>query len=111
MSQFDREEFLKSRIQPKAYEGGTQAERISEADEEQYPRLHAMLTTTVLDGKPRKTTTILLFCEAGRLKACLNDRAEGLSGFLTLDGLELVAEQLEEGLAKEDVDWRAAKRR
>lgn len=111
MSKFNSEEFLKSRKRAKAYEGGTHGGAFVEREAEQYPRLASLLAVDVLDGSARETTTVLLFVEGDKLKACFNDRQEALSGFVTLDGLELVAEQLEEALADDKVDWRPSKRK
>jgi len=70
-----------------------------------------MSEPTFSDGSARDLPSLTLFLEGGRLKACYNDKAEGLTGFLTLDGLELLAEQLSEALDNGKVDWRGARKR
>ncbi len=62
------------------------------------------------DGTPRKLPSVTFWVEGGRVKACLNDKAERLSGFVTLSGLEMLGEQLSDLLAMGKVDWRDARK-
>lgn len=73
-----------------------------------YPHLFEFLVDTRWeDGTERETGTLLLFAEAGRLKACLNDRALGRSVFLSAESLESLFSALQAGLADESLDWRS----
>jgi len=72
-----------------------------------YPTLTEWLTTTVWDdGKPRKTSTLLLMTENGRWKAFLHDR-DGKRGFwMTAEAYEGLLGALENGLTNSSVEWR-----
>lgn len=72
------------------------------------PGVREMLVETRYpDGQPRQTSTLLLFVEAGVVKACLRDRDQGQSawssGVSVIDALEA----LEAGLQADTVQWRA----
>jgi hypothetical protein len=72
-----------------------------------YPSLVEFLTRTEFeDGSARQTGTLMLFVEDGRLKVCLNDRAEGLVGFHSFQSLDTILGELEGCLDKDGVDWR-----
>lgn len=76
-----------------------------------YPCLFEMLTTDKWDtGEPRKTTTILLFMEEGLFKACVHDRALGLSGFMTGDSLAGLLMSVEVAIRSNTMGWKANKR-
>jgi len=76
---------------------------------DKYPSLWLFLTAvTYPEGDRRQTGTVLIFLDAGRLKACLSDRECGEVAFVshaTPDGL---LEAVEAGLAGGGLDWRAA---
>lgn len=75
-----------------------------------YPTLYHYLFDVVWDdGTQRETATLLLFADAGRLKACLKDRALHRSAFVSSSSLDGVFEALERGLLGEGLDWRAEK--
>lgn len=57
-------------------------------------------------GHARQTGTLLLFAEAGMLKACLKDRQEGLMCFITASTLAGILEIADEGLRTGGLDWR-----
>jgi hypothetical protein len=58
------------------------------------------------DGTNRTTSTIVLFCEEGFVKVCLNDRAEAAVCFMAALTMEDALNMLEEGLASNGLDWR-----
>ena len=58
------------------------------------------------DGSNRKLSTLTLFCDAGVVKVCLNDRDQGLTAFASGPGLQGALVALEMGLAKDSLDWR-----
>lgn len=60
------------------------------------------------DGKARTPSTLLLFCEEGLWKACLNNRAEGLVAFVTAPDQAGLMKAVEEGLEAGTLDWRKA---
>jgi hypothetical protein len=65
-----------------------------------------LVTTTFSDGSSRILPTLTLFIEGRMLKACLNDRAEGVVAFATGSSLSSILEALEEGIAADTLDWR-----
>jgi hypothetical protein len=58
------------------------------------------------DGTARKTSTLLVFCEAGCVKGCLNDRDGGRSLWSTSDSLAALLASLEAMLATGTGEWR-----
>lgn len=72
-----------------------------------YPKLFAHLSEAVWDdGKPRKTSTLLLLVENGRWKAFLHDR-DGKRGFwLSGESWEWLLESLEAGVESSSTEWR-----
>jgi hypothetical protein len=58
------------------------------------------------DGSPRATGTVLVFCEAGKLKACLNDRDSEMNAFYAADSWAGLWDGLEAKLRNGGLDWR-----
>jgi hypothetical protein len=58
------------------------------------------------DGSTRATGTITLIGEGGLLKAAVHDRDGARSAFVSARSLTVLLENLEEGLAADDLDWR-----
>lgn len=74
---------------------------------EEYPALHDMMTTTELaDGKPRATTTLLIFTEAGWWKCCVRDRDAGEVAFVADETYYGLLGRVEKGLEGNTLDWR-----
>lgn len=103
------QDFLKKRQ-------ASRAERLSRSTEiedeyaiAEFPYLFSFLSVTRLDGKDRKPGKLILFCEDGRLKACLKDAETGEVLFVTLSGFEKLMYELDEAVSKEDADWRAGR--
>lgn len=72
-----------------------------------YPTLHGHLTETVWeDGKPRKTSTLLLMTENGRWKAFFHDRDLKRGFWVTGDAYEGVLGVLEESIESSSTEWR-----
>lgn len=61
------------------------------------------------DGTERKTGTLLIFADEGRLKACLSDRDQMLVGFVTGGSLMELLAAAEAALRQDSVDWRASR--
>jgi hypothetical protein len=81
-------------------------------DSRDLPALTEFLAAgTYESGDRRETGTVTLFFEGGVWKACLNDRDQGMVGFLTLPELVDAILVLEEALAQGKGEWRAAKPR
>ena len=77
----------------------------------QFPVLWSFMTEAQFsDGLPRQLPTLLLFVEGPLLKACLNDRAEGVRAFVSGASLEALIGSLEAGLTSGGLEWRADKR-
>jgi len=71
------------------------------------PMVLAMLTDDKWDdGSTRETSTLLLFVDADRLKACFKDRALERSVFVTGESLEAILDTLETGLETDALEWR-----
>lgn len=58
------------------------------------------------DGSPRQGSTLLLFCDAGVVKACLKDRDQGVEAWVAGSGLQHVLGALESSLAGDTAEWR-----
>jgi hypothetical protein len=74
------------------------------------PALHEFLTRQLDDdGNPRETATLLIFCQEGMFKGCLNDRAT--AGHLWAAGtlLSELLDVLEERLRDPKAEWRQSK--
>lgn len=77
------------------------------AEEERWPNVAAFMTQARWeDGSERATATLLFFEEAGAIKVCLHDRAEGNVCFITGAGLLDCLDALEEVLEGGDAGWR-----
>jgi len=75
------------------------------------PALAEFLTSSKYDdGSPRQCPTITVFYDHPLVKVCLNDRDQGLAAFVTAATVEGLWAALEEGLAKDSLDWRASQR-
>ena len=59
--------------------------------------------------EPRELGTCLLFTENGALKVLLNDKAQRLVAFSTLDMQESLLAQLDMLVTEPSVDWRMSK--
>lgn len=72
-----------------------------------YPALTEYLVSLVWpDGQARVTSTLLLLFEEGLWKACVNDRANDRSLWLSGRTPDAVLERVEEALAGGLCDWR-----
>lgn len=72
-----------------------------------YPTLHGHLVETSWeDGKPRKTSTLLLMTENGRWKAFYHDR-DGKRGFwVSAEAYEGLLELIEDAVESSSTEWR-----
>lgn len=71
------------------------------------PATHAYLTHTVDDtGKPRRTSTLVLFSEAGTFKGTLIERQHDVQIWATGDTLKAVIDALEAELVNPRPQWR-----
>lgn len=72
-----------------------------------FPALWEFLVTSVYeDGKPRQLPTLLVFYDHPLVKACLNDRDQGLSCWVSSPGLQGAFLALERGLEGDCLEWR-----
>jgi hypothetical protein len=75
--------------------------------EEKYPTLAAyLLTDRFEDGSPRQTATLMFFSDSGSLKACINDRHNTRSAFVTAVTWHELLNEMEAGLCGDTLDWR-----
>ena len=65
-----------------------------------------MCVTKYGDGSPRKTSTLLSFCEDGVFKICINDRENSRSAFVSGRSFEEALDVLETALDSDTVEWR-----
>jgi hypothetical protein len=72
-----------------------------------YPGLFEHLTVGVWpDGKPRPLSTLLICVDGGRFRACLNDRANGCSTWVSAASVAGVLQVLDSGIRQGSLDWR-----
>jgi len=77
-----------------------------------YPSLWTMLASrNYPDGGARQTSTLLFFVDQGCLKACLNDRDQGLQAWASGATVADLLDALERGLEEDTLDWRASGKR
>lgn len=75
--------------------------------EEFCPVLLEMLTKIPDGSADHKTATVLILCEEGEFKVCVNDRAIGRKAWCRLETLdEQLLLRLEEIVSDEVTDWR-----
>jgi len=76
-----------------------------------YPCLYEHLAVAQYDdGTARKLSTLTLFVDQGGIKACLNDRDQGLTGWISAESLAGLLDALETALADDRLDWRRSER-
>lgn len=72
-----------------------------------YPTLHGHLVETVWeDGKPRRTSTLLLMTENGRWKAFWHDRDAKRGFFVSAESYEALLGVLEDSVESSSTEWR-----
>lgn len=77
-----------------------------------FPGIWEMLTAGAFaDGEARKGATLLLFVDEGVVKACLNDREQGMTAWASGAGLSDCLTALEEGLQGDTLVWRSGGKR
>jgi hypothetical protein len=70
------------------------------------PVLFAFLAQRVVGESRRLLGKVTIFCDDGRLKACVKDSQNHAVLFVTLDSLEDAWECLDAALASPGADWR-----
>lgn len=72
-----------------------------------YPALWEYLTLEAWeDGRPRETSTLLLMVEEGLWKACLNDRAQDRSLWVSGHSIDACVASLDDRLTSDSGEWR-----
>lgn len=74
--------------------------------QQSYPALCEYMTSTLTDGKPCFTATVLFFCEEGKWKACVRDRERDMVCFRSSESFTGLLEALERALADGGAEWR-----
>ena len=75
------------------------------------PTLHDHLIESVWDdGKPRKTTTLMVLVENGQWKAWIHDRDAKRAAWVSGSCWEGLLEAAEKSLASDSLEWRADRR-
>lgn len=90
----------------KASEASASAPEIPEGVLAKCSTLWEFLSVTVIDGKPRQTSTMSLWVSEGDITLCLNERDAGLSMYSGGSTLEEALESLERKLNSESPEWR-----
>jgi len=73
-----------------------------------YPTLAAYLTDVrYQDNTPRTTSTVLIFCEQGVLRLCVNDRDNNRSVFFTGETIEAALLSAENAIATNTAEWKS----
>ena len=106
-----RELFMKKReAQRTAGPNGDLTQAMEDADfSARWPLIYEHLVDLFWsDGSHRVTSTIVIFCEDGWAKMCLNNRAEASIAFVTARTVAGCFDELEQGLREDQIDWRAA---
>lgn len=81
-----------------------------EAFSKKYPAVFEYLTEALWpDGKQRQTSTLLVLCEEGSWKACINDRALSRTGWCSAKTFLELLQTLEAGLSKGSLEFRTPK--
>lgn len=71
------------------------------------PGVFEMLTSRRYpDGSIRLPSTLLVFCEDGMFKGCLNDRDNQLTAWASSESFSGLLEALERGLSSDSLQWR-----
>lgn len=76
-----------------------------------YPTLHSWMVLGRTGGKARKVGSIVIFCEDGRWKACVNDKQSGQVAFVSGDSWDGLLGAIDRGLKAGSLDWRVSKRK
>lgn len=72
-----------------------------------YPCLADHLTSSQYDDRsPRQTSTILVFCDNGVLRICVNDRDNNRSVFFTSETVEGAFLAAENAISTNTADWK-----
>lgn len=77
----------------------------------EHPGIWEVLSRRMYRGKPRKTGTLMVSCEPGRVTLCLSDKESSQVCFYTCDTVEEALAGLEAALQSRKADWRASKPR
>lgn len=73
----------------------------------EFPEIHDYMTVEEYeDGSPRQTASLIIFYDAGALKACFNDRDTSRVVFATGGSFSGLLASLEAMLASGEVEWR-----
>lgn len=91
-------------------EGGEDAARLPDGDgiQKAHPDLYDFLALAAFeDGTARERGTLLLFVQDGRWKACLNDKADSCTCFVSGGTVKEVLAAANAALGAGKGDWRA----
>lgn len=75
-----------------------------------YPGIWEMLSAPAMpDGSSRQGSTLMIFCQDGSVKGCLNDRDNNLVAFTSASGVDALLQAIETGLQSDQLEWRKPK--
>lgn len=99
--------FLKRRDSSSSPEGVSGSFAATVEDAARFPAVLEFMTAVAWpDGEPRTLGSLTLFCEEGRLKLCVSDKANGAVAFVTGNTLLEVLDAAERLLVGGGGDWR-----
>jgi len=75
----------------------------------EYPTLADFLSLQGISGTARKTGTLLVFFEDGKVKGCVNDRDGGFYAFSSSDSFAGLLRGVDSDLKAGKLDWRKSK--
>lgn len=91
-------------------EGGAQMQIGSGSLLDIYPDLREFLTCPKwADGSSRALGSLTVFCDDGRLKACVNDKECNRVLFVSAESLEGLLEAIDSQIGNDGADWRAVR--
>lgn len=105
LNKFQDQSMLHRRSNPNGTpKGGTFADQKAT---DKLPSLVEFLTVTEwAPNEPRDPGSFTIFVADGRVKVCFNDKDANMSAFASLDTLVDCLKEMEQLLAKDDLDWR-----
>ena len=68
-----------------------------------------LIQTKWEDGTPRETGSISIFCQNGRVQACITDKAQGIMAFITIALEGSILDELDHAIGDDDLVWKPYK--
>jgi len=99
--------YVKKREATSAQEGSESPKIEDKVMLQQYPATFEFLTEVVWpDGTTRLPGSLVVFCEDGQFKLCVNDKDCGTVAFIASGTMQGAFQAVELGLRQDTLDWR-----